>query len=182
MNDDVVMKDMDKSLRYVTEKITPVFKKIASEWDLIPVEGNSNEICKLLDMSCGVDYLMRSEKHDFVYGIASRVQYGTNYRTFTVRKERESGALTEFNKRVQAISIGAIYPHYTMQSYIVNDNVAGLAIIKTSDLMDFIKQGYAVQRCTNADKIGQAWFFVCKWDSIKQYGYKVFEFNGSDKS
>ena len=173
---------MKKSSSLVNEKISPIVEKMFSGWKLMQVEGYDNEVCKVLDISGGIDYLLRNEKNNFIYGVASRVQYGMNHRTFTVRKERESGALTEFQKRSQAISIGAIYPQYSMQAYIVGKNVLGLAIVKTSDLMEFIKNGYAETRHTNMDKIGQAEFYICEWDRIKSCGYKVLEYNGGDNS
>ena len=182
MNDAEVLKDMGRSLNYVNEKIRPIIEKMFPRCILIQVEGNNNEICKLLDMSCGIDYLLRNENSGFIYGVASRVQYSVNYRTFTVRKQRESRALTEFQKRNQAISVGAIYPQYSMQAYIVGENVSGLAIVKTTDLMKFIEGNFAEVRHTNADKVGQAEFYVCKWDKMKVCGYKVFEYNVGEKT
>ena len=91
MNESVVINDMRKSSVIVNDKIKPIIESFWPGWELIPVEGENNEICKLLDMSCGVDYLLYSQGFSFIYGVASRVQYGKNYRTFTVRKEREMG-------------------------------------------------------------------------------------------
>ena len=182
MNEAEVLKDMNESRNYVMEKIKPIVEKILPGWNLIQVEGNTNEVCKFLDISCGIDYLLRNDNNGFTYGVASRVQYGVNYRTVTVRKERESGVLTEFQKRNQAISIGAIYPQYSMQAYIVDENVSGLAIVKTIDLMNFIEKGFAETRRTNMDKIGQAEFYTCEWDKIKVCGYRVLEYGVGDKN
>lgn len=178
MNEAIVENDMQKSFTLVNNSVKPVVEKLLPGWHLTQVEGKNNEVCKMLDISCGVDYLLHSEKSALVLGIASRIQYDKNYRTFTVRKERESGALTEYEKRKQAISIGAIYPYYTMQAYMNDNKVSGLAITKTADLIDFIKNGYAEEKHTSFDKIGQANFYVCEWDFMKYCGYKVLEYKG----
>ena len=182
MKDETVKKDLERSLKLVREKIKPIVEKLLPNWRLMQVEGKDDEVCKVLDMSCGIDYLLYSKDCCLIGGIASRVQYGKNYRTFTVRKERESGALTEFQKRSQAIAKGTIYPYYSMQAYILDENVAGLAITKTADLIKFIDKGFAEIMKTNADKIGQAEFYVCNWDKMKYCGYKVLEYKEGDIS
>lgn len=176
MNESVVINDMRKSSVIVNDKIKPIIASFWPNWKLMPVEGENNEICKLLDMSCGVDYLLYSQGFSFIYGVASRVQYGKNYRTFTVRKERENGTLTEFAKRDIAISKGAIFPCYCMQAYIIDGDIASFAIAKTADLINFIKGGHAEVKKTNSDKIGQAEFYACEWDVMKCCGYTVLEY------
>lgn len=176
MNESVVINDMRKSSVIVNDKIKPIIASFWPNWKLIPVEGENNEICKLLDMSCGVDYLLYSQDLSLVYGIASRVQYGVNYRTFTVRKERDGGAVTEYEKRISAIYSNAFYPKFTMQAYIIGDNVAGLAIVQTKALMKFITDGWAEVKHTNSDKIGQAEFYACKWDIMKKLRCPILEY------
>ena len=176
MNEEVVKEDMNKSASLVLKKINPIIKEMLPEWELLQVEGKEDKICKILDMSCGIDYLLHSKKSSLILGVGSRVQRDENYRTFTVRKERETGNLTEYQKRNQAILLGGIYPFYSLQAYIKEDKVLGLAITKTSDLLEFIKNGYAEEKKTKTDKIGQAIFYVCRWDKMKYCGYKVLEY------
>ena len=176
MNEFVVNEDIKISSSWV-EKMKPIIEELLNGWRIIPVEGEDNIICKILDMSCGIDYLMTSPKSNIVTGMASRVQYSKNYRTFTVRKERESQSITEFDKRKDAILYGGLYPKYTMQAYIVNNDIDGLAIIKTKDLIEFIKCGFAEEKQTGMNKIGQASFYICEWDKIKENGYKIREYN-----
>ena len=176
MKDETVKKDLERSLKLVREKIKPIVEKLLPNWRLMQVEGKDDEVCKVLDMSCGIDYLLHSRESSQILGLSSRVQYEKNYRTFTVRKDRESGALTEYDKRRQSIYSGSIYPHYTMQAYIIGENVEGLAVTKTTDLMNFIKEGHAYELKTKADKIGQAEFYACSWAKMKKYGYKVIEY------
>ncbi|MBQ3450108.1 MAG: hypothetical protein IJG34_09475 [Synergistaceae bacterium] len=44
-------------------------------------------------------------------------------------------------------------------------------------MMNFIHEGHAYELKTKADKIGQAEFYVCNWDKMKKYGYKVIEYS-----
>ena len=171
-----VSEDMKRSTENVNGAIKPIVEKLLSGWKLMQVEGKDDEVCKLLDMSCGVDYLLHSEKSGVILGLSSRVQYEENYRTFTVRKERESGALTEYEKRTQAMTSGGIYPYYTIQAYMKDGEVKGLGITKTSDLIEYIKKGYADEKETGMNRIGQAKFYVCHWDDMKIKGYKVIEY------
>src|SRR5437762_25013 len=72
-------------------------------------------------------------------GIASRIQYGRSYPTFTLRYKRSSGAATEFEKRLYAIRHGAqgyIYPHLTIQAYISRPSgrLLAAAVTETSSL------------------------------------------------
>ncbi len=177
-----VKRDMARSSVYVEEKVKPVIEELLPFWHMMKVEGRENEVCQLLDMSCGIDYLLHSEQSSLVLGVASRVQYGKNYRTFTVRKDRASGVLTEHQKRTQAISQGGLYPMYSVQSYIDDDGeLAGLGIVRTADLSEFISRGLAREKKTGADKIGQAEFYVCTWDKLKYAGYNVLEYPTREK-
>ncbi len=172
-----VRMDMERSSSYVEAQVKPVIEELLPNWHMMKVEGEDNEVCQLLDMSCGIDYLLHSEQSSLVVGVSSRVQYGKNYRTFTVRKDRASGVLTEHQKRTQAISRGGLYPLYSVQSYIGdNGELAGLGIVRTADLSEFIGRGLAREKTTGADKIGQAEFYVCSWDKLKYAGYNVLEY------
>jgi hypothetical protein len=48
--------------------------------------------------------------------------------TFTIRVARDSGAVTEFVKRVRSIANGTEYPRYTTQSYVLVPRRAGLLL------------------------------------------------------
>ena len=177
---DFVNNDMQRSMLYV-EKARPIIQKLLPGWTLSVVEGISdNKICTLLDLDCGIDYLLHRES--FVFGLASRVQYGKNWRTFTIRKMRESATKTEYEKRKSAIAVEGIIPKYDMQLYVDSNNeeILGLAIAKTKDLIEFIECGYAEEKATGMDKIGQAKFYICSWDKLKELGYTVLEYNADD--
>ena len=143
------------------------------------LEGDTHPLCRLLDITGGIDYLHESQ-HGLLRGIASRVQSGSrNWATFTIRKERSSGARTEYEKRCAAIAANALYPFFTVQSYFdTQGQLLGYAIVRTDQLFKVIQQGQCSEnqcsenQCnenqTGDRQIGQATFLYVSWrDLIK---------------
>jgi len=133
------------------------------------LEGDPHPLCRLLDITGGIDYLHESP-HGLLRGIASRVQSGSrNWATFTIRKERSSGARTEYEKRCAAIAANALYPFFTVQSYFdTQGQLLGYAIVRTDQLFKVIQQGQYSKNQTGDRQIGQATFFYVLWrDLIK---------------
>jgi hypothetical protein len=104
-----------------------------------------------------------------VYGIASRIQFDENYRSFTVRKKRRSGKQTEWEKLLQAKSSGAMTPSLTIQAYVDRANMRLLdaAIICTPDLVRWIENNSCETRTTGWDQHGQADFWVVPWNKLQ---------------
>lgn len=172
-----VMSDMRQSIQRVNSA-APIIRRLMKGGEIKTVEGDDNEICKLLDMTCGTDYLQVYKELGLVQGVASRVQTIKDgfrpFNTFTVRKARESGATTEYEKRQYAIKHGGIYPYLTMQMYVSEDErVLSLGIAKTTDIMEFVEKGYADENHTGKEQIGQSAFYVVRWDEMINKGYKV---------
>lgn len=180
-NSSVVMKDMRESISYL-EKAKPIISKMLNGGTITPVEGDDNEICKMLDRTCGTDYFQVYEDKGIVWGIASRFQKIQNgyrpYNTFTVRKSRESGAQTEYEKRKNAIKCNGVYPYLTLQAFVNSEtkDILSLAIAKTSDIIDYIENGYAEEKHTGFFQIGQASFYVLQWGDMQKKGYKVLAY------
>lgn len=142
--------------------------------EFISVEGDEHHVCKLLDMVGGVDIIWLVKNS--IIGIANRIQVtNKNWATFTVRKERKSGTVTEFEKRQKAISSGlAIYPQLTLQSYInFNGELLGYGLVATKDLFDVISCGDCRIQHTGREQIGQASFYVVGFSKIKEMGKKI---------
>lgn len=176
-NTHAVISDMRRSMNRV-ERARPIIANLLNGGEIIPVEGDDNEVCKLLDMTCGTDYLQAYKDKGLVWGVASRIQTVKRgfkpYNTFTVRKARETGATTEYEKRAYAIKHGGVYPFLTMQAYVdENDDFLSVGIARTTDIMEFVEKGYARQNHTGKHQIGQAAFYVCRWDEMVSKGYKV---------
>lgn len=172
------MNDMRFSLQQV-EKAKPIIKQLLNGGEIKAVEGDDNEICLMLDQTCGTDYFQVYDASGLVWGVGSRFQKVRHnskpFNTFTIRKSRESGAKTEFEKREYAMEHGGIYPYLTMHGYYDEETseILSLAIARTKDIWDFIKQGHAKERHTGDNQIGQATFYFIGWDDFKNHGYNI---------
>ena len=155
-------------------KTTEAFKKLvepelirAVGGRFILVEGSDNNIAKALDLIGGIDLLHL--KNLSLRGVGSRIQFGeTCWETFTIRKDRESGEKTEYDKRKQAIEKGWIYPQYTLQAYVTDYALLGFAFAKTEHIFKMIEYGACDIRETNSNRIGQSSFYVIKWRTMRE--------------
>ena len=164
---------LQKSMTDSKYHLFPVLEKVL-DGEIHIVEGDDlNETKRLLDTLAGID-LFAVNRDKGMRGIASRLQWGKAWRTFTIRKERESGARTEYEKRKYAIEHGYLYPKLTMQAYIDQDTVT-VGIAYTEDIIRCIEMGEASIRRTGTDQKGQAYFYVINWDDMKRLGMRVWE-------
>ena len=132
---------MSQSTADFQKHILPIYQKLYSNCRLYPTENVNEKIASILDTRAGIDVLLDDSK--VVKGLASRVQRAfKNWRTFTVRCERESGTDTEYKKRARAFNQNGLYPALTSQAYISPDNnkILGMAIIPTQELWDYIEK------------------------------------------
>jgi len=87
-----------------------------------PVEAVAEKDFKdELDLLAGIDAWQILYSPSAVRGIASRVQWGACYASFTIRTRLPSGNETEFHKRLRAIESseqGHLFPHLTIQAYL----------------------------------------------------------------
>lgn len=106
-----------------------------------PVEAVAEKDFKdELDLLAGIDAWQVQYDPSFMRGIASRVQWGTNFGSFTIRTRLPTGNETEFHKRLRAIQCsndGHLFPHLTIQAYldVVGGNLWSAAAIRTVDLI-----------------------------------------------
>lgn len=116
-----------------------------------------NDTYRLLDLQGGFDAICKTQGG--LLGIASRVQWTDRaHESWTIRLRRDSGADTEFVKRLRALATGAMVPNYTVQAYVTERRVGDLlsiGLIGTETLMRYsewaIAFGYArFNRATNA--------------------------------
>lgn len=183
-NKDSIISDMRKAMGHV-ERARPIIERLLNGGKLYTVEGSDDELCVMLDTTCGTDYMQVYKTKGLAWGVTSRMQEIDTAKTprpfnsFTVRKERASGAKTEWEKRRLAIKCGGIYPYLTMQGFVDKNNgeIMSLAIARTKDIMDYIDSGKAKTRHTGRDQKGQAEFFVVYWKNFKDEGYdiKIYE-------
>ena len=129
-----------------------------------------NPILKLFDTKSGIDYIRENKQG--LQGIASRVQWGNAWNSFTIRYKRHSGTETEFEKRKQQISNGYFYPAFTMQAYFDNradNNLLSIAVVKTIDLYKFVEEHSELVKFRNSDNE----FAVVFWNDFKKCNYDI---------
>ena len=177
--DEKVRFDMTTTARQFEDIVIPFMQNKSCNGEWISCEGlshleDNNKLKQMFDLYCGIDWFYINNKNR-VYGYAVRIQPGKDWGTFTIRKSRKSGTKTEFDKLTKARDKGAVMPKYHLQCYLDNDdNVLAIYRVKTSDLLDYIEDGYAEEKCTyDGTK-----FYVCKVDGLKDEGYKVMEVRG----
>ena len=112
---------------------------------VIVCEGDSDDLKTQLDRYAGIDMVTIDNQSQTVQGIASRVQTGMCYRTFTIRAITDNGSIdTELKKRSLAIRNGDMYPTWTIQAYICNNNLddtkvdCTVGVVRTIDLFNYI--------------------------------------------
>lgn len=161
---------MDHSKLAFESLVWPVCKHHLDGGELMQMEGRPDqELASQLDMKAGVDgWQLHAEG---MRGVASRVQVGSAWNTFTIRKSRTSGAATEFKKRATAITTGRwLYPIITIQAYLVTweGPVRSIGVARTADIIAFINDGHAFTRHTT-----NAAFYVVPWSRMAEHGYPV---------
>lgn len=171
-----VTKDMRRSMLLVEKYKNVILDALRAE-KITCVEGDDNDVLKMLDLTCGIDYY-HVYSDGLVRGIASRWQTIRKgqpiWNTFTIRKERESGADTEYKKRKHAIEKGGEYPYLTMQGYVdESDELLSVGFARTADIIECIDKNLASTQHTGYSQHGQASFYVIKWDVMIANGYTV---------
>lgn len=132
--------DMQAANSLFVTFITEISSKMTGQ--LISTELEGGKLAEIFDTYAGIDavHVWRNN----VRGVAVRVQWGKNYKTFTIRYKRHTGAPTEYAKRLSAIrgNDGALYPYLTIQAYADKrsaGNLLGYAIVKTADLYEYVE-------------------------------------------
>lgn len=138
----------------------------------------ASPMTKALDAQAGIDLWFVHTTHG-IRGVANRVQRSEkNWRTFTIRKARDSGATTEYEKRRLAIDREWLYPILTLQGYVSPDgsSALGFAVARTRDILAMIDAERCETKRTRPDiNDGLASFYVVKWDDITSAGHRIVE-------
>jgi hypothetical protein len=147
---------------------------------LIPVESvTDSAFAKCFDQHAGIDaWQLKTDRG--LRGIASRVQWDDQrrdfpYCTFTVRHARDSGAETEYTKRLRALREkgGWLFPYLAVQAFFTQPKRAGeiltCAVAKTEDVIDMIARDLCrLRRTSNAS------FWAVPWDEMRNQGYAIW--------
>jgi hypothetical protein len=148
------------------------------------------EVFPQLDGNLAYQYLDKIAGYDgfqiwkaVIRGFALRVQVEKNYRTFTIREDRPTGAITEYEKRIMAVEHdkdGYMFPHWNIQSYIedTGGNILSIGIARTRELYPWIKQtelnGHRFKR--NHPHDAEEIFLVVPWDMYRMSGLFFYEY------
>jgi hypothetical protein len=173
--------DLKDSVKDFREQVAPVLEDWTDGRNVSVEAVTDQEMANELDQTAGVDSW--NVKHDdIVRGVASRVQYlgslpyDTPPDTFTIRKERQSGVKTEFQKRLYAIRKDGLYPHWTVQAYVDEPGGELLSVgrVRTKDLIEHVQDG--------SEEDGDYWvvepqheasFYAISWYRLKDIGVGV---------
>ena len=170
--------DMIKSAE-VIHASKQLLKKMfdCTTFEIYSVEGDNSNACTVLDKDCGIDYILKI--NNVFYTAAWRsifVKKGEQiFSTFTLRKNRESGKKTEYDKRKEAIENGSLYPHFHIQAHVDDETkkVLRLGIVKTKDLMNYIDTYNPKLVINNRDQKGQTSFYSIEWSDMRDKNYNL---------
>ncbi len=167
--------DMKDANNLFTTFIDEIAGKLQGK--LVSTELEGGKLAEIFDTYAGIDavHVWRGN----VRGVAVRVQWGKNYKTFTIRYKRHTGAPTEYHKRIAAIkgANGALYPYLTIQAYADKRNggrLLGYAVAKTAGMYEYIEKrlsegGYWEQAHTNICPEGNTFLWV-SFDELIEAG------------
>lgn len=159
------LKDSTKALQSVLPQLAK-----AVNGKFVLVEGDGHRLLKELDRISGIDLVSIFEGQ--IRGIASRCQWGNDWQTFTIRKERYTGSTTEYEKRIAAIAGNGMYPMLTLQMYFDHrstNNLLSFGIMKTVDLYNLIETRPDIVKQNESDNV----FIFIHWLAIKATDKKL---------
>lgn len=147
---------------------------------LMPMEGVADShFAREVDRLSGVDAWQLIESQGVMRSIASRVQFGRAYASFTIRETLASGRETELDKRLLALHErhrGWLLPALTVQGYVTGQSGGTLlyaAVAYSEELYRHIDSGGDYDSRTNPDD-GNT--FIVLWvDRLKAAGLKINE-------
>lgn len=186
-----VARDLSWSAAVFVRAVWPVVRACCGGGDLIPVESvTEGGVAHSLDVLAGID-AWQVHGGMGMRGIASRVQKGQAWNTFTIRYRRASGAETEYVKRLRAMNQegrGWLYPHLTVQAYVAEDGATLLsaAVVQTTDLFRAAEQAVTAGlpeardlACRDATiYLNRAYdgneFIVVPWMALKKMGLRLW--------
>lgn len=171
-----VERDLSDSAYDFLRVVWPAVAESCNGGRFIPVEATGNQgLVADFDVLAGIDAWQMLDDRGAMRGIASRVQWGDHaWDTFTIRKSRFNGSVTEFGKRLFALdhpAKGYLRPHLFIQAYVSERRTGRLlsaATCLSDELIRCCADGKADVRPTdNAD------FFYVDWATYGRLGNAV---------
>lgn len=130
--------DAQKSIRAFEKFTAPTLRHALGAVVVKTMERHESQYEKDMDFACIDGVIVDTDGWTIRY--ASRVQFGTNYETFTVRRTRPSGENTEYAKLCKAWRLQKPMPRYHVHTYVnKGEQFATVAITETFELLRYIK-------------------------------------------
>lgn len=197
-----VANDLSDSAFEFQRIVWPAIKDWVGGGEIRPVESVAHSgFDKELDTLSGIDawHLLKAECA--IRGIASRVQWGEAWNTYTIRYSRPSGIDTEYQKRIKAIdnqARGYLIPQLTIQAYASHPKRKGrllsASVVRTKDLFDIARSLVSGEKDAHLSRkmwgfrktySGEVLLWI-KWQYLAQRRVKckqaVFSEDGSQQS
>ena len=183
MYDDVKV-DMDDSSHFLKTLVLPVLQEHCQEFqgrDIGVVEGSESKWHKHLDSIAGIDAYQYTRY--WMRGIASRIQYGVDFKTFTIRTRRPTENKTELEKRLFSLQhkeAGLFYPYWTVQAFIdkTEATLLSVGVAKTEELYTYVNVSEINGRLFKRIKAGSGGqeFLYVDWYEYKETGNYFYEY------
>ena len=162
-------RDLSDSMIAIEKIKDTIIPKLISG-KIYSAENSNNDIVHLMDVVSGIDYVAENEYG--LRGIATRVQWGKAWDTFTIRAKRCSGNGTELEKRLYQIQNEYLYPTFTLQAYFdnrIDNNLLSVGVIKTKDLYQTYKDNPSLFKSNYSDNE----FVFIHWDDLGKLVKKI---------
>lgn len=159
--------------------VWPVIGPMIGGGTIISVESLDSNLSMHLDVLAGIDALQ--VYNGMIRGLATRVQYGTPWASFTLRHKRTSGARTELAKRLDAIrnpQDGIMYPAIQIQAYIssrTDGRLYHVCAAHTVDILEaYISGVEGIDYMHRINKSDDTIFAAIWWPRMIARGYNVY--------
>lgn len=150
-----IKKNIKETNQIFSQKVwpDPTFQQLIGYGFIEYCETSEDKLKKDLDKYAGIDAvqtlivpfynerLKRQQTLDSVRTMAIRVRY-KNWKSFTIRSDSSSGAIVEYDKRIEAIKRNTAYPNITVQAHIENNILISAAVIDTRTLYEYAYNHY----------------------------------------
>lgn len=154
--------DATKSIQQFNSFTAPAIKKALGAKKIISTEQHKNEIEKFLDQEAGIDAFIVIEGNT-IYPVACRLQFGKCYESFSIRRSRPSGAITEHSKLVEAFRTKGLMPKYHFQGFVdANEQTAIVATTETIELLKYVEKHQKQWRTAPSGET----FYYCPWREL----------------
>lgn len=149
--------DAERSIRGFERFAAPALRRDLNAVIIKSAERHKSKREKDLDFKCSVDGVI-VDVDGWQYFYASRVQFGKNYGTFSIRRTRPSGEPTEYCKLSKARRIQKPMPRYHVQTFVARDEQSAIVgIAETVDLLMYIDKHQNQWRTAPS---GETFFYV----------------------